>query len=105
MILVPPDMSRSLRRVCVLGIPIVLGISFTLGCWNATTSWAVEATVDRAAVGEESATAETLVDFAGDIRPILSDHCFACHGPDEGQRAAGVRIDTAGGLAEILTAG
>lgn len=27
------------------------------------------------------------------VRPILSDHCFACHGPDPAQRKAGLRLD------------
>jgi len=33
------------------------------------------------------------VDFAHEVRPILSDHCFACHGPDDQKRKAKLRLD------------
>jgi mono/diheme cytochrome c family protein len=33
------------------------------------------------------------VDFDGAIRPILSENCYQCHGPDEGKRKAKLRFD------------
>ena len=37
--------------------------------------------------------AEPAIDFAREIQPILSDNCYACHGPDETKAEAGLRLD------------
>src|SRR5436190_17448521 len=43
----------------------------------------------------EAKGAGAKIDFNRDIRPLLSDRCFKCHGPDAGSRKAKLRLDRA----------
>ena len=45
------------------------------------------------------------IDFNRDIRPILSDRCYFCHGPDEENREADLRFDLPDGAAEAIESG
>ena len=45
-----------------------------------------------------SAEASSRVEFNRDVRPVLAEYCFHCHGPDPGTRKANLRLDTEAGF-------
>src|SRR5439155_13382157 len=70
---------RFCQRLGFVQLGLLGGVQLWLSCF-----------VAAAAAQEQPA-----VEFNRDIRPILADHCFQCHGPDARQRKAELRLDTA----------
>ena len=46
------------------------------------------------ALAASSSVRAAEIDYAREIQPILSEHCFHCHGPDANKREAELRLDT-----------
>jgi hypothetical protein len=68
-------------------------------CW--LSAWLLVLT---SAAIHSTATAQT-VDFNRDVRPIFSNRCLACHGPDNAKREAGLRLDDAAVATKALDSG
>ena len=87
---------------------LALAAGAAAGKWTAPPERASPAAGDAASNSSTraSTTRATPIDFNRDVRPILSDRCFGCHGPDADRgRRAGLRLDTEEGSRTELASG
>jgi hypothetical protein len=78
-------LSRILPSLCVILAGIVVSPAFS----PRQTYAADSAPMPRDVAAKPKGTLE----YNRDVRPILAENCFACHGPDSAARKAGLRID------------
>jgi Protein of unknown function (DUF1553)/Protein of unknown function (DUF1549)/Planctomycete cytochrome C len=82
---------RSLRSACPLGVLALGPVLLTL--WPVGSS------------GGDGKPGDAPVDFDRQVRPILSDNCYACHGPDDKTRKARLRLDVREEALKVLVPG
>jgi hypothetical protein len=90
-----------------MGYKTIFGVGFATVFLCGSSAFAAEsAGVALAKLTEEVSTVPaTTLSFNRDIRPILSDTCFACHGPDEVARKAEFRLDLESDAFKTLASG
>ncbi|MFT4567176.1 MAG: hypothetical protein ACI9FN_002140 [Saprospiraceae bacterium] len=86
-----PNIYAASMKYLIFIAPLLCMLSATSCSWKAPK-----------AIAAEMASLPERIDFNHHVKPILSDKCFACHGPDKANQKAGLRLDIAEHAYETL---
>jgi len=101
----PPEEELFPNDIKVLTEWVRRGLPWPEEAAHAAAPVAVEAKARAVPVVTLAIDAGAPVKFDAEIRPLLADRCFACHGPDAAERKAGLRLDIRDAAFTPLTSG
>lgn len=78
-------------------------IAYEIPAIDIHPSWVLRFSFALMAFFGPSSPGQEQVQFNRDVLPILADHCFSCHGPDESKAEAGLRLDSRDRLLDAIS--